>query len=289
LLDAKITKKITDLVHAKPRTIDEIAKAIGKNWRTADRYIERISEETGTIAVRTFREGSRGALKIVYLNNTEKISSTEFQERLLHRILAGKTKDDFSPFDIYQYVDAEHRSAFMERQPEDSVDVDQDFISMFSAAQEQVMIFSGNLSWANVTCKKVRVIDALKELAKRGVPVKIITRVDIASLKNLAKVQQINEDLGREAIEIRHAAQPLRCLIIDNKHARLKEIKRPELYKKGELCEKTHIFYNIYDEEWVEWLQKVFWKMFGSAIPAARRLETIESIQKVPMITRKEN
>jgi hypothetical protein len=272
------------MVHAKPRTIDEIAKALGKNWRTADSYVEKISEETGTISVRTFREGSRGALKIVYFNNTEHISSTEFQERILHNILSGKKKEDFSPFDIYQYVDTKRRSAFMERQAEDQIDVDQDFTTMFRTAQENVMIFSGNLSWANVTCRKVKAVDALKELAKRGVPVKIITRVDIASLKNLAKVQEINEELGREAIEIRHAEQPLRCLIIDNKHARLKEIKRPELYKKGELCEKTHIFYDIYDQEWVEWLQKVFWKMFSSAIPASRRLETIQSIQKVPML-----
>ncbi|MBI4739214.1 hypothetical protein HY772_06695 [Candidatus Woesearchaeota archaeon] len=64
-------------------------------------------------------------------------------------------------------------------------------------------------------------------------------------------------------------------MIIDHQHARLKEIKSPERYKVGELMGKTLIFYDIFDTELVEWMQKVFWKMFSAGMPASRRLETL--------------
>ena len=73
MLDSKIIKKINNFVYQKPRTIQEISLLIKKNWRTADRYVEQISKEQGTLLVRTFREGTRGALKIVFWNNIEKI------------------------------------------------------------------------------------------------------------------------------------------------------------------------------------------------------------------------
>ena len=88
MLDKKTIKKINDFVFSKPRTIQEIAELIGKNWRTADSYVNKIAEE-GTIAVRTFRGGTKGALKIVYWNiNPVQISS--FQERLMKQIEAGR-------------------------------------------------------------------------------------------------------------------------------------------------------------------------------------------------------
>jgi len=281
MFDVKIQKKIVEFVHAKPRTVQEIAVYLGKNWRTADRYVERIMEEEGSLASRTFREGTRGALKIVFWNNVERIANTEFQERLLQRILDGRTKEDFSPLDVYQYVDAKKRSAFLETQAAESARVEQDVVSLFKSAKQQVMIFSGNLSWSHVVQGKTKVVDVLEELARKGIAIKILTRVDVASMKNLGVVQEINERLGREAVEIRHCEQPIRCVLIDTKHARFKEVKYVENYKAGELKENTSIFYDIYDEEWLEWLQKVFWHMFRSAIPAPRRLETLKSIQKI--------
>ena len=68
----------------------------------------------------------------------------------------------------------------------------------------------------------------------------------------------------------------------------MKEQKDPATYKKGELAKKTFIFYDIYDEEWVEWMQKVFWKMFSTGIPVSKRLETLESIKKIRFVTNKE-
>jgi len=281
MLDGKIIKQITEFVYTKPRTVQEIAALLQKNWRTADRYVERIIEETGSLAIRTFREGTRGALKIVFYNNIERIANTEFQERMLQKILTGRKKEDFSPLDIYQYVDPKKRKAFLEVQQQEFATIDQDVLSLFRSAEKNIMIFSGNLSWANVTQGKTKVLEGLAEAAERGTPIKIVTRVDLASLTNLALVQEINEHLGREAIEIRHAEQPLRCIVIDTKHARFKEVKKTETYKKGELPENTFIFYDVYEQEWLEWLHKVFWAMFRVAIPAQKRVETLKSIQKV--------
>ena len=67
MLTEEIKNKILEFVALKPRSIDEIAKHIGKNWRTANSHVEKIARETGLIATRVFRKGTKGALKIVYL------------------------------------------------------------------------------------------------------------------------------------------------------------------------------------------------------------------------------
>ena len=95
MLDDKTIRKIMEFVQTKPRTVQEIALLLQVNWRTADRYTEKISRETGNLASRTFREGTRGALKIVYYNARENITSTEFQERLFQKILLGRKKKTF--------------------------------------------------------------------------------------------------------------------------------------------------------------------------------------------------
>jgi hypothetical protein len=102
VLDSKIAKQINDFVYTKPRSILEIAQFIGKNWRTADSYVEKISNEQGTISTRTFRGGTRGALKIVYWNTIDRIHSSSFQEKLFRKIESGIEKTDFDPLDIYQ-------------------------------------------------------------------------------------------------------------------------------------------------------------------------------------------
>lgn len=284
MLDDKTIKKITEFAHLKPRTVQEIASLLQVNWRTADRYVEKIAQETGNLASRTFREGTRGALKIVYYNARENIASTEFQERLFQKILSGRKKEDFSPIDIYQHVDEKKRNAFLEVQTEEYAKTEQDIIQMLNSAQKQILIFSGNLSWANVTQGKTKAITTMASIAKTGIPIKILTRIDIASLKNIQPFIEINEQLHREAIEIRHAEQPLRCVIIDDKHARFKEIKQPETYKKGELLKKTQVFYDIYDTDWVQWMQKAFWQIFRTSVPAPTRLKTLNSIHKIKLL-----
>jgi hypothetical protein len=279
--DKNIQKKILDFVYLKPRTIQEISVLIGKNWRTADSYVERISKETGFIDERTFRGGTRGALKIVYWNNVEKISSNQFQERLAKQIDAARQKEDFSPLDIYQYVPSEKKKAFSEIVEDENVSKTQDIIGLFARAEKQILYFSGNMSFLEMKEKKKSILDIIEEAARRGVSIKVVARIDIASLANFKKMMEINDKIGKEVIEIRHAAQPLRGFIIDDREIRLKEEKNPLKYKKGELCQKTRLFYEIYDEEWVSWLQKVFWNLFRTSIDAKIRIKDIETIKKL--------
>ncbi len=66
---------------------------------------------------------------------------------------------------------------------------------------------------------------------------------------------------------------------ISEKFRQLREKKDPEYYTQGELKKKIEIFYNIFDKEWIDWLQKVFWKMFSTAMPAEKRLKEIVLIK----------
>ncbi len=280
MLDQKTVKKISDFVYQKPRTIQEVAVLLNKNWRTADSYVGRIIEQTGNLDVRTFRGGTRGALKIVFWSNLEKIHSSEFQEYLFKQIDLGKEKLDFSPFDIYQYVDGKKRNAFLEKQEDEATEVEQNLIGILRSCKKELFIFSGNLSWANIKQDNTEIISIMEELARNNVQIRIVANVDLTSLDNVKKVLSINNKIGKEVIEIRHRKQPLRSFIVDNKIARFKEIKNPSEYKKGDR-KKTFIFYEIFDQEWVEWLQKIFWSFFRAGIDAKKRIKDIETIQKI--------
>jgi len=285
MLDSATTKKILDFVYSKPRAIQEIAHHIQKNWRTADAYVERIKGEQGVLATKVFREGTRGALKIVYWNNVEKIHSSDFQERLFKRIESARDKKDFSPFDIYQYVDKSKRSAFIEEQSEYTITEKQNLVNALRSAEHQVLIFSGNLSWVNAVQGRKRIADIFEELASRNIQIKILCRVDLESMQNIQKILAINHKIKKEMIEVRHSDQPFRAFIIDNRFARFKEMRYAALAQKPSLAKgeksKLYIFYEIRDEEWVEWLQKVFWAIFRTSIGAASRIKDIESIELI--------
>ena len=281
MLDSKTIKKINDFVYIKPRTIQEIAQLIKKNWRTADKYVQKIAQETGSISVRTFREGTRGALKIVYWNNIEKIHSTEFQEKLLKKIELSR-KTDFSPFDIYQYVDEDKRNAVLLKADRFTRDEIKDYLKR---AQKQVLSFSGNLSWINNVERGEKLIDIIEGLAEKNVSIKILARVTIDSMKNVKKILLINEKLGKNLIEIRHKEQPLRGFVIDNQIARFREMRDPSDYKRGELDERILLFYEIFDSEWIEWFQKVFWYFFRTAISAEKRIQNLNSIRNIYKIS----
>jgi len=281
VLEKEIQKKIVDFVYLKPRTVQEIAHLIEKNWRTADSYVEKINQETGLLGARTFRGGTRGALKIVFWNNVEKLSSNQFQERLMRQIESSRNREDFSPLDIYQYVDVKKKRAFSEVVEDESLSKTQDIVGLFAKAEKQILYFSGNMSFLEMKEKKKNILNIIEEAAKRGVSIKVIARIDIASLDNFRKMMGINHKLGKESIEIRHAVQPLRGFIIDDKEIRLKEEKYPDKYKKGELKNVTRLFYEIYDKEWIEWLQKSFWNIFSKSIDARTRVNDLEKIEKL--------
>lgn len=284
MLDSNISKKINDFVYQKPRTIQEIAHLIVKNWRTANSYVDKIEKEQGTISTRMFREGTKGALKIVFWNSIEKIHSSSFQERLFKQIESGKYKMDFSPLEIYQYVEKNKKDAILLYEDQyKSINNFNDFATSLRSAQSQILFFSGNLSFINMTDGKIRILDVMKEVAGKGVNMKILTRVEIPGLNNILEVLAINDSIGRELVEIRHCFQPLRTTIIDSKEVSLKEERIPldSEIREGELDKYFRIIFKIYDEEWIEWLQKVFWNLFRTAIPAKRRIEELETIKTI--------
>lgn len=278
VVQKEIKDAILRLIQQKPRTVQEIAETIDKNWRTADRYVEIIAQETGLIATRIFREGSRGALKVVYWNSLERAKGSAYQERLLQKIVQGKRKEDFSPLDIYQFVEPDNRKAFAET-TEFSQQQQIRFDYLLSQAQQQILFFSGNLSWVELGPNIHRV---LEELAKRKVRIKVLTRVDITSQKNTEEMLSLNQRIGWDAIEIRHCEQPLRAIIVDERFASIKEVMSP-LYCR-ELKEKTFLFYLIEDQEWTGWLQKVFWNFWGQSIDARERIKTLESVNGLNIV-----
>ncbi len=274
MLTPDISSQINNFVAQKPRTIQEVAELLGKNWRTAESYVERISVEQGTIAMRTFRGGTKGGLKIVYWNVISKNQST-FQERLFEQIVAANHKDDFSPFDIYQYVDDGLRECFLETQ-EENVNVRQDLLGALCGSQEQILIFSGDLSWSKASQQGRKLLEGFDILVSRGIPIKIVARIDLNAKRNAQEILALNAKYGKELIEIRHAVQPLRAFVIDQKMVRFKE-----KYFLLDNAQHRYLFYSIRDENWVSWTQKVFWHFYSTGIAAQKRFSDLESIREI--------
>ncbi|MDP1696067.1 MAG: hypothetical protein Q8L29_04080 [archaeon] len=274
MINSEVIKKIEDFVYAKPRSVQEIAGHIEKNWRTADRYIEEIEKNFGTISTRVFREGTRGALKIVFWASVDKISHSIFQEKLEQDILKAKRKEDFSAFDIFQYVDANKKK--VEVDYEESTNIPE-LSRIMLGAEKQILIFSGNLSFINLNNKKMDMFETFEKLILKGIPIKIVCRVDIAGKENIERMLSLNFKYGKEAIEIRHCENPFRAVIVDNKLLRIKEVSEPT-GKIKELNKKLFLYYTIKDKEWAEWASKIFWKIFSSSLSANKRLEEIKKI-----------
>jgi hypothetical protein len=275
MLSTEIIKKIEDFVYSKPRSTQEIAQHIKKNWRTADRYVEEIEKNFGTLSTRTFRGGTRGALKIVYWATMEKRNNSIFQETLEQQINVGRWAEDFSCFDIFQHVpDSEKEIWIKEGENEVQAGRLEEFAEVLREAKKQVLFFSGNLSFINYKDKKIDVFAELENLVKRGISVKVLCRVDVVSIKNVQKLLSLNYKHGKDLIEIRHREHPLRATIIDNLMFNLKEVKKPT-GRVNELDKKIFIFYNIKNKEWVEWITKIFWKMFFSSVGVDKRLNEL--------------
>jgi len=280
VLTKELIQKINEFVYAKPRSIDEISKHISVNWRTANRYVEKISKEEGTISARVFREGTPGSLKVVFWNNIEKLHASEIQERLFKHIESGKVREDFSPSEIFQFVDNDKKKFKILSKKQCYSEANfKDYIELLKTSERQILSFSGNLTFINYTYKNKPILSVLEEICRKKVSYKALTRVEVAGIKNIENVLSINKRIGYDAVEVRHCYQPLRATIIDDKVAVLKEILDPKNYPKGELKEKTYILYYIYDEAWIEWLQKVFWHLFRGSIDAKKRIEELKFLK----------
>jgi hypothetical protein len=279
MLNSEIIKKIEEFVCLKPRSIQEIALYINKNWRTADRYIKEIEEQYGTLSTRTFRGGTRGALKIVYWSSIERINSSVFQQQLEKDIMKGKSKYDFSPFDIFQHIQDKNKTAWIKKgENEIKADRLKEFREILLQAKKQILFFSGNLSFINLNDKKINIFKTLENLVKKGISIKVICRVDLVGIENVKKLLSLNFKYGKEIIEIHHRTQPLRITIIDNKLFNMKEIKEPT-GKEHELKNKTFVFYTIKDKEWIEWISRIFWKMYSSSIDAKKRFQEMNKLK----------
>ncbi len=275
MLDPATINKIEEFVYAKPRSVQEVADFIGKNWRTADRYIEEIEKNFGTVSTRVFRGGTRGALKIIYWSSVEKVSSSIFQEKLEKDIVSCKRKENFFAFDIFQYVPMKNKKSFVFSKEEDNI---KDFSDILLSAKRQVLIFSGNLSFINIKDKNKDMYDVFDELVQNKINVKILCRVDLAGMENIERILSLNLRYGIDMIEIRHDAHPIRGVVVDGKFVRLKEVKEPT-GKIKELNKTKFIFYNISDKSWAEWLAKIFWKKFSNSINANKRLDDLKLLR----------
>ena len=278
MLNSEVVKKIEDFVYNKPRSIQEISEHIEKNWRTADRYINEIEKEFGTLATRVFREGTRGALKIVYWASIDKVSNSIFQERLEEEIMSGRKKGDFSALDIFQHVDDKNKKVEIKVADNDGISKLDGLTDFLNSTKKQLLIFSGNLSFINFKDKKNDIFKTLDELAKKGINMKVVCRVDIAGNKNVERLLSLNFKHGKENVEVRHSEQPVRAIIVDNKFFNIKEIKEPT-GRDYELIKKTTFYYTIKDKEWTEWLSRIFWKMFSSSIDANKRIQELQKFK----------
>lgn len=279
MLDSDTRRKIEELVYSRPRAVQEIAEHIKKSWKTVNRYVDEIAESYGSISTHVFRGGTRGALKIVYWAGVDKASKSVFQEQLEEQILLGRKKDDFSGFDIFQHISKKDKSVWV-GSGKDEADAGrlEEFKNLLLSAKSQIIFFSGNLSFVNLKDKNINIFSVLEALAKRGVKMKVLCRVDIAGLENVKRILSLNFKYGKEIIEVHHREQPVRALIIDGRVFNVKEIKEPT-GKDKELSKKIFIYYTIKNKDWGEWLSKIFWKMFSSSIDAKLRLEEMELLK----------
>lgn len=279
MLNSETIKKIEDFVYLKPRSIQEIALYIKKNWRTIDRYIAKLIEEKGNLEARTFREGTRGALKIVYWASVEKRKNSVFQEKLEKQIFNSKRKEDFSAFDIFQHVEDKNKKAIIEEAISENTTNLQELVKLIKETKKEIISFSGNLSYINLRKGKIDLFKEFEELIKKNVRIKVLCRVDLEGKDNIEKLLSLNTKYGKNLIEIKHHEHPIRAIIFDKKILRLKEIKEPT-GKINELDKKIYIFYTIKDKVWSEWMVQTFLKLFNNSIGAEKRIEEIKKIFK---------
>jgi hypothetical protein len=276
-LSEKEIKQVVDFVKKEPRTVQDVSRLIKRSWVTTDSYLKKIADDTGLLSVKTFRKGSQGALKVVYYNHSESLVGDSLRESIYGMIKNERDKEDFDFMEVFQYVDEKKKKHLVTEIEAGEISENERLVDHFRQAKARIICFSGNLSFINIRRNKTRMIDLVEETVKRGVVLKILCRVNLASLSNISILQRLIEKYPG-SIEIRHCYQPLRGFIFDDGVARFKNEEQVGLYKKGELEKNTVIFYEVYDAEWISWLEKVFWCLFRTSIDYDTRLKEIRRI-----------
>ena len=277
MLEQEIVHKIEEFVLIQPRSILEISEHLGQNWRTVARYVDEIESQFGSIKTKTFRGGTRGALKVVYWNLNEKISKNSFQSELEQQIFSSREKEDFSAFDIFQIADTKKKIARTIIDNKLDNKESEEFVQLFKSVKKQLFIFSGNLSWVNLKSKNVALIKMIEELVKKGIKIKVICDVSISSINNIEKLLSINFKNKSDLIEIHHRKQPLRGMLSDSGVLRIKEVLEPT-NKINEPSKRLSIFYTIQDKDIGEWMIKIFYKMFNTSVDSSLRLNELNKV-----------
>lgn len=246
-------------VQQEPCTVQDVATQLGVSWVTAERYVKQVEQETGEVRMKVFREGTRGALKLVYHATSESVAKDEIEKELYKRIRAGRFKHHFDFMDVYQHVPENKKSARLHKHNELH-----GVTSLIRTAQEHVLIFSGNLSLVHTSDDQGRVLDALTQALERGVHIKILCRVNPATVSNLSGLRELFTKYSSQ-LQVRHAYTPLRGILVDNARARFKDIHDPEIYRSGELEKTLTVFYEVQDIQWVSWLARVFFNVWRSS------------------------
>ena len=269
-------KRILSFVKKEPRMIQDIAKHIQKTWVTADSYVQKIQKKTGLLATKVFRGGTQGAVKVVYYNSGESASADDLRKTLYDKIRLGRQKEDFDPLDIYQYIPSNKKKATLQRKQEDN-NVYLQFHNFLKSAESEIQVFAGNNSWITMKEGKTPTSIIIEQLLKRGVTIRILCRIDLTALETLNTIIPLTKKYSA-LIEVRHAQQPLRGFIIDDKKVRLKDTKEASMYKPGEVKGTIKVVYEWTDEEWTQWLQQVFWNLWKEAPTLQQRKEELEKI-----------
>jgi hypothetical protein len=214
--------------------------------------------------MKVFRANTQGALKIVFIPTRDSLMFDDIKEDMFHQIKTARRKEDFDFLEIFQFIkDSDKKVEILK---EEAVS------SFLQKASEQVLFFSGNLSFIKYS------YETFEKLLKRNVSIKILCRINLATLKNLKKIQVLVQKYPNQ-IEIRHRYHPLRGFVIDGKIARFRVEEKSQDYRNGELDKDLVLAYEVYDKEWVEWLQSTFWYFFRNSVDVEIRLKALKKMR----------
>lgn len=274
MLSKTDSEKILQFVKREPCLIQDLSRHLDKSWVTTESYVEKVAKDTGLIRTKSFRSGTKGAIKVVYWNYTESSQSDEVRTKLFERVKTGQTKEDFDPLEAYQHVPHGKGKVLVEMFDSATFASKKSLIDFFNRVESEVLVFSGNLSFLRYP----EIKESFAGLLKRGVQAKVVCRVDIGTLENLKSIEDLLHQFPGQ-VEIRHCRQPVRGFIVDGKTVRLKEERTRADLKAEELSRDIRVLYEIYDSEWVAWFQNVFWYLYRTSVNYTERLSALEKVQ----------
>ena len=200
---------------------------------------------------------------------------------LLQRIINGRNKGDFSVLDVVQNINQEKRKvSYLSNDYYHSQKNISEFWASLKKAKNQILFLSGNLSFTDIGNKYKEFIELIRSIVKQGVKIFILARVDISDMNKIKELLAINKSGYSGTINIRYAHQPLRCTIIDENTCFLKENVDFYTSTPNKDHQSATFIYTLTEQEWVEWLAKVFWHLWHGSIDAERRLMVLEEISK---------